>query len=61
MELDDLSQPQNYIRPETLSRANARLVGITRHRSLWPKSEGREVASADGLRLVVPLKTGSMV
>ena len=48
---------QNYIRPDTISRANARLVD---HQATIPLAQawgGGEVASADGLRFVVPLRT----
>jgi TnpA family transposase len=48
---------QNYIRPETLTAANARLVAM---QSLIPLAQtwgGGEVASADGLRFVVPVRT----
>ena len=48
---------QNYIRPETLSRANARLVDYQAHIPLAQAWGGGEVASADGLRFVVPLRT----
>jgi TnpA family transposase len=48
---------QNYIRPETLSRANARLVDYQATLSLAKEWGGGEVASADGLRFVVPLRT----
>ncbi len=48
---------QNYVRGETLVRANARLVD---HQSKIPLAQtwgGGEVASADGLRFVVPVRT----
>ena len=48
---------QNYLRAETLVRANARLVD---HQSTLPlanKWGGGEVASADGLRFVTPIRT----
>lgn len=48
---------QNYIRPDTLSRANARLVDYQATIPLARAWGGGEVASADGLRFVVPLKT----
>jgi TnpA family transposase len=48
---------QNYIRPDTLSRANARLVDYQATIPLALAWGGGEVASADGLRFVVPLKT----
>jgi TnpA family transposase len=48
---------QNYIRPETLSRANARLVDYQATLALAQEWGGGEVASADGLRFTVPIKT----
>jgi TnpA family transposase len=47
---------QNYIRAETLIRANATLVDT---QSTLPLAQawGGEVASADGLRFVVPIRT----
>ena len=48
---------QNYIRSETLIRSNARLV---KEQTLIPLTQqwgGGEVASADGLRFVVPVRT----
>lgn len=48
---------QNYIRAETLTRANARLVEAQTHISLAQVWGGGEVASADGLRFVVPVRT----
>jgi hypothetical protein len=48
---------QNYLRAETLIRANARLVEA---QTLIPLAQGwggGEVASADGLRFVVPVRT----
>lgn len=48
---------QNYIRPETLIRANARLVDAQSSISLARSWGGGEVASADGLRFVVPVRT----
>jgi len=48
---------QNYIRSENLIRANAKLV---REQTLIPlarKWGGGEVASADGLRFIVPIRT----
>ena len=44
---------QNYIRAETLIRANARLVKAQSHIPLTKTWGGGEVASADGLRFVV--------
>ncbi len=48
---------QNYIRPDTISRANARLVDYQATIPLAQAWGGGEVASADGLRFVVPLRT----
>jgi TnpA family transposase len=48
---------QNYIRAETLTRANARLVD---HQATLPLAQawgGGDVASADGLRFVTPVRT----
>ena len=48
---------QNYLRAETLVRANARLVDHQSTLSLAKKWGGGEVASADGMRLVTPVRT----
>ena len=48
---------QNYIRAETLARANAQLVDAQSRIPLAQKWGGGEVASADGLRFVVPVRT----
>ena len=48
---------QNHIRPETLIRANARLVDTQAQIPLAQIWGGGEVASADGLRFVVPVRT----
>ncbi len=48
---------QNYIRAETLTRANACLVDAQTFIPLAQKWGGGEVASADGLRFVVPIRT----
>jgi TnpA family transposase len=48
---------QNYIRAETLTRANARLVDAQSRIPLAKAFGGGEVASADGLRFVVPVRT----
>jgi TnpA family transposase len=48
---------QNYVRPDTLSRANARLVNYQATIPLAQAWGGGEVASADGLRFMVPLRT----
>ncbi|MEO9031171.1 MAG: Tn3 family transposase [Ktedonobacteraceae bacterium] len=58
LERDRLSYvQQNYIRPDTLSRANARLVEYQTQIPLAQAWGGGEVASADGLRFIVPLRT----
>ena len=48
---------QNYVRPETIARANARLVEFHRSIPLSAVWGGGEVASADGIRFVVPVRT----
>jgi TnpA family transposase len=48
---------QNYIRDETLLAANARLVAAQNQIALAHTWGGGEVASADGLRFVVPVRT----
>jgi TnpA family transposase len=48
---------QNFIRAETLTEANARLVAEQNGISLVHSWGGGEVASADGLRFVVPVRT----
>jgi TnpA family transposase len=48
---------QNYIRAETLIKANARLVDYQAQIPLAKAWGGGEVASADGLRFVVPVRT----
>lgn len=48
---------QNYIRAETITRANARLVDAQRRLPLAHVWGGGDVASADGLRFVVPIRT----
>ena len=48
---------QNYLRAETLTRANARLVDAQSRSRLAQIWGGGEVASADGLRFVVPVRT----
>ena len=48
---------QNYVRAETLIRANARLVDAQAKIPLAQAWGGGEVASADGLRFVVPVRT----
>jgi hypothetical protein len=48
---------QNYIRADTLVAANARLVDDQTEIPLALEWGGGEVASADGLRFVVPVRT----
>lgn len=48
---------QNYFRTETLTRANARLVEAQTHIPLAQAWGGGDVASADGLRFIVPVRT----
>ena len=48
---------QNYIRAETITKANARLVDYQAQIPLAQAWGGGEVASADGLRFVVPVRT----
>lgn len=48
---------QNYIRMDTLIRANARLVDAQARIPLVQLWGGGEVASADGLRFTVPVRT----
>jgi TnpA family transposase len=48
---------QNYFRNETLTDANARLVAAQNRIPLVHLWGGGEVASADGLRFVVPVRT----
>ncbi|MGD1699853.1 Tn3 family transposase [Dapis sp. BLCC M229] len=48
---------QNYFRPETIIQANARLVEAQRKIPLVKSWGGGEVASADGMRFVVPVRT----
>lgn len=48
---------QNYIRYETLSEANAMLVSAHNKISLTRAWGGGEIASADGIRFVVPVRT----
>jgi TnpA family transposase len=48
---------QNYIRQETLIRANAKLVAAQSGISLAQTWGGGEVASADGIRFTVPVRT----
>ena len=48
---------QNYVRAETLTAANARLVDEQAQLPLAQAWGGGEVASADGMRFVVPVRT----
>jgi TnpA family transposase len=48
---------QNYLRSETLVSANARLVDYQVTLTLAKKWGGGEVASADGMRFVAPIRT----
>lgn len=48
---------QNYLRAETLAKANAKLVDYQSTLSLARKWGGGEVASADGMRFVTPIRT----
>ena len=48
---------QHYVRAETIARANARLVDHQLQIPLAQTWGGGEVASADGLRFVVPVRT----
>jgi TnpA family transposase len=48
---------QNYLRDETLTVANARLVAAQNQIPLAHAWGGGEVASADGMRFVVPVRT----
>ncbi len=48
---------QNYFRPETLEKANIHLVNYHTGLELAHKWGGGEVASADGLRFVVPVRS----
>ena len=47
---------QNYLREETLTLANARLVAAQNDIELARRWGGGDVASADGLRFVVPVR-----
>ena len=48
---------QNYVRQETIAQANACLVAAQNRINLVQLWGGGEVASADGLRFVVPVRT----
>ncbi len=48
---------QNYLRTETLVKANAKLVDYQSTLSLAGQWGGGEVASADGMRFVTPVRT----
>jgi TnpA family transposase len=48
---------QNYLRDETITRANAMLVAAQNSIALAQAWDGGDIASADGLRFVVPVRT----
>lgn len=48
---------QNYVRAETLTKANARLVQYQSRIPVARRWGGGDVASADGMRFVVPVRT----
>jgi len=48
---------QNFVRNETITEANASLVAAQNNIPLVHAWGGGEVASADGLRFVVPIRT----
>lgn len=48
---------QNYLRPGTLVKTNARLVDYQSTLPLVQKWGGGEVASADGMRFIAPVRT----
>ena len=48
---------QNYFRPETIIKANTRLVDAQTKIPIVQSWGGGEVASADGMRFVVPVQT----
>ena len=48
---------QNFVRNETIAEANASLVATQNNIPFMRAWGGREVASADGLRFVVPVRT----
>jgi TnpA family transposase len=48
---------QNYVRDETLTAANAILVAAQNQIELAKKWGGGDIASADGIRFVVPVRT----
>ncbi len=48
---------QNYFRPETLTKANAKLVDHQSTLQLAKRWGGGDVASADGMRFVTPVRT----
>src|ERR1700686_254026 len=48
---------QNYVRDDTLTAANAKLVSAQNRIALAHVWGGGEVASADGMRFVVPIRT----
>lgn len=56
-ETGSLGSTRNYIREETLLAANAKLVSAQNQIALARAWGGGEVASADGIRFVVPVAT----
>ena len=48
---------QHYVRDDTLTAANARLVAAQTKTPLVHRWGGGDVASADGMRFVVPVRT----
>jgi len=48
---------QNYLRDETITAGNATLVAAQNRIALAHAWGGGEIASADGLRFVVPIRT----
>ena len=48
---------QNYLRDETIAAANAMLVSEQNSIELAQRWGGGDVASADGMRFVVPVRT----
>lgn len=48
---------QNYLRPETLVKANARMVDYQSTLPLAQKWGGGEAASVDGMRFIAPVRT----
>ena len=48
---------KNYVHADTISRANVKLVEYHSSLAITQRWGGGEVASADGIRFVVPVKT----